>query len=213
MTNLFLKVNKDLFKLGLNPTEILILSQVMEFNTNTGDCFMSNKVFAEMLGVSESTVKREMDKLENLGFIKRETKNVQKGKERHIKLNLEKIEEKLASVKMNLVKENEKSTSIKMNLAEGSKCPLRQEQNEPIKDNVKDNSIKDNSNEMIQPTVEVISLQNQPGVVEEKKPEVADMKIEGTVSFQFLRENGVRYESLPHNLIRIIDTGKVFRMI
>jgi hypothetical protein len=26
MTNLFLKVNKDLFKLGLNPTEILLLA-------------------------------------------------------------------------------------------------------------------------------------------------------------------------------------------
>lgn len=43
MANVFLKVDKDLFKLGLNPTQILILAQVIEFNTNTGDCFISNE--------------------------------------------------------------------------------------------------------------------------------------------------------------------------
>lgn len=42
MTNYFLKVNKDLFSLGLTPIEILILAQIMEFNNNTGDCFISN---------------------------------------------------------------------------------------------------------------------------------------------------------------------------
>ena len=37
MSNLFLKVDKDLFKLGLNPTQILIVSQVMEFQRNNQD--------------------------------------------------------------------------------------------------------------------------------------------------------------------------------
>jgi hypothetical protein len=31
MTNKFLKVDKDWFKLGLNPTEILIIAQIAEF--------------------------------------------------------------------------------------------------------------------------------------------------------------------------------------
>jgi hypothetical protein len=31
MNNVFLKVNKDLFKLKLNPTEILLLAQIMEY--------------------------------------------------------------------------------------------------------------------------------------------------------------------------------------
>ena len=31
MANVFLKVDKDLFSLDLNPTEILTLAQIMEF--------------------------------------------------------------------------------------------------------------------------------------------------------------------------------------
>jgi hypothetical protein len=31
MTNIFLKVNKDLFAVGLTPIEILIAAQVLEF--------------------------------------------------------------------------------------------------------------------------------------------------------------------------------------
>ena len=42
----FLAVNKDFLKLGLNPTEILLLSQIDEFNRNTGDCYMSDEAFA-----------------------------------------------------------------------------------------------------------------------------------------------------------------------
>ena len=45
MTNNFLKVNKDFFKLELNPTEILILSQIEEYNRTTKDCFMSDEAF------------------------------------------------------------------------------------------------------------------------------------------------------------------------
>lgn len=128
MANVFLKVNKDLFKLGLNPTQILILAQVIEFDTNTGDCFISNEQMASMFGVSVSTIKRELDKLEALGYITRETKNVKGGKERHIRLNLNLVEDNKA--------QNEPWTRLNLNLDKG--------QNEPIKDNIKDNSLKDN---------------------------------------------------------------------
>ena len=40
--NIPLKVYKDLFKLGLNPTELMVLSQIIEFQVNTNDCFISN---------------------------------------------------------------------------------------------------------------------------------------------------------------------------
>ncbi len=92
MTNVFLKVNKGLFSMGLNPTEILILAQIIEFQTNTGDCFISDNQLASMFGVSESTIKREVKKLEDLGFITRETKNIKGGRERHIKVNIEKLQ-------------------------------------------------------------------------------------------------------------------------
>ena len=89
----FLKVNKDLFSLGLNPTEILVYAQVAEFNRNTGDCFISDKAMAENFGVSDKTISRALATLEEKGLIRRETKNIKGGKERHIfttdKLSLE----------------------------------------------------------------------------------------------------------------------------
>lgn len=81
---MFLKVDKDLFGVGLNPIEILIVSQVIEFNTNTGDCFISDKQLADQFGVSDKTVSRALSHLEELGYIKRETRNIKGGKERHI---------------------------------------------------------------------------------------------------------------------------------
>lgn len=166
MANYFLKVNKDLFNVGLNPTEILILSQVMEFQTNTGDCFISDKVLADNFGVSESTVKRELKKLEELGLISRDTKNVRGGKERHIKANIGKIEQYTTSAKMNLVDnskaQNELCTSVKMSLDKG--------QNETIKDNTNNIKEKDNNGIDILPLRgKSINSAAQP-IAEETKP-------------------------------------------
>ena len=138
MTNLFLKVNKDLFSLGLNPTEILILAQIMEYSTNTGDCFMSDKSFSVLFGVSDKTISRALKNLEDKSFISRETKNSKGGKERHIRINTNKIEEALSKDKMSA--DNQRTN-----------CPLPTDklsldngQNDLIKDNIRDN-IKDNN--------------------------------------------------------------------
>ena len=48
MTNIFLEVNKDLFKLGLNPAEILLLAQVMEYERNTGDFFTASLMICDI---------------------------------------------------------------------------------------------------------------------------------------------------------------------
>lgn len=194
MANYFLKVDKDLFKLGLNPTEILLLAQIIEFDTNTGDCFMSNKVFAENLGVSESTIKRELDKLEEKGFITRDTKNIQKGKERHIKVNMDKYK---AKSKLNLAEDDKKSTKSNLNLAEGSKCPLRKEQNEPIKDNIEKITTRDNISGIIQPSVEVIPYR-EPEVEEVKKPD-------GTINNPYLVSRDWLIER--HNELTVLKNG------
>lgn len=147
MTNVFLKVNKDLFKLGLNPIEILILAQVMEFNTNTGDCFKSDKALAEDFGVSDKTISRAVNNLVDKGFVSKTTKNVQRGKERHITVNLPIIEAALKGVttdKLSVVNETITSTKDKLSLAEQTNCPLRNGQNDFIKDKEKDKNIKDN---------------------------------------------------------------------
>lgn len=156
MTNLFLKVNKDFFSLGLNPTEILILAQVMEYGTNTGDCFMSDKAFAELFGVSDKTISRALKTLEDREFIKRETKNIKGGKERHIYVQMNKIEMALTTDNLSVVQS-----------PQGTKCPLTTDnlsgdkgQNDLIKDNRKDN-LKDNG-EISSAVAEVISYENIP---------------------------------------------------
>lgn len=144
MSNYFLKVDKDYFKLGLNPLEILLLAQIDEFNRTTGDCFMSDKAFADNFGVGESTVKRAIKALEDKGLIKRETKNVKGGKERHIKLtkvNLSLVEDE----NKDLQGSNRALTKVNLSLDKG--------QNDTIKDNLKDKE-KDNMELEFQPTVE-----------------------------------------------------------
>lgn len=132
MTNLYLQVNKDLFKLGMNPTEIIILAQVIEYNRTTGDCFMSDKQFAAMLAVSDKTVSRALKELEDRGFITRETKNIKGGKERHIKVDLTAIDMALTTDNLSVVD------------SQGTKSPLSKDnlsvdkgQNDLIKDNIK----------------------------------------------------------------------------
>lgn len=137
MGNYFLKVDKDLFKKGLTPIEILLIAQITEFQNNTGDCFISDKVLAENFGVSESTITRTLKALETKGYITRETRNTKTGKERHIRVN----KEYNATSKMTVDKSN---PSIKMSLGQQSNCCLHNKQNDLIKDNIKDKEIKDN---------------------------------------------------------------------
>ena len=73
MSNLFLQVSKDLFGKGLNPTELLVLSQIIEFERNNRECFMTDAQFAENFGVSAKTISRALDKLETLNYIERRT--------------------------------------------------------------------------------------------------------------------------------------------
>ena len=193
MTNLFLKVNKDLFKLGLNPTEILILAQIMEFNNNTGDCFISDKALAENFGVSEKTISRSIKALEDKGLIKRDTKAIKGGKSRHITVIAAKIEEQLTTDKMSIDNNNNGQivpyTTDKMSVVKG--------QNDLIKDNIIDNNIKDNIREAL--TASAVKSSIDYPVI--------------TVS-QLTRDK-IEYELIQNstNLIKIKATGAVCRVV
>ena len=134
MTNLFLKINKDLFNLGLNPTELVLLAQIMEFDTNNKVCYMTNEQFAKMLNVSERTVSRALnDTLQSKGYI---TIINPKSKSRSFQLNRSVIE---ADVRQN-VQEEEHRQNVQENIDNLSN---EHRQNDFIKDNKKIN-IKDN---------------------------------------------------------------------
>ena len=135
----FLAINKELLGTGLNPSEILILSQITEYIRNTGDCFISDKTLAELFGISESTVSRTLTALETKGYIKRDTRNVRGGKDRHIYLTNSKMtvdsDEQASNCllttinltddnKQNeLIKEKDKRKDLKENLCEEAFAP------------------------------------------------------------------------------------------
>ena len=148
MTDKFLKLNKDLYKLKLDADQQYILAYVMEFDRNKQQCYMSDESFAMCLNTSTKTVSRKIKILTDKGYITKETTNTQNGKLRYLKPVLNKIE--------NDIKDYESS--------QGTKCPLeineeirkgqnvhcgkdnlsiRKGQNDLIKDNLKDNR-KDN---------------------------------------------------------------------
>lgn len=156
---MFLKVYKSLFKKGLDSTEILILAQIMEFEANKVDCFISNETLAENFGVSVDTIKRRLTRLENDGYIIRDTKNVRKGKERHIKLN---------PTKSNLLLEEKEPEFTKSNLLfpQSANCSLSKEQTAPIKDNIEKIKIKDKSSAPELTASAVNPSQNSPDVKE-----------------------------------------------
>lgn len=141
MSNYFLKVDKDFFKLGLNPIEILLLSQIVEFNNNTGVCFMSDDVLATNFGVSAKTISRSLKSLEDKGFINRETKNIKGGKERILTVNENTINAALTTDNLSIV--NDEKESLQQTI-----CPLTTDnlsidkgQNDLIKDNIRENII------------------------------------------------------------------------
>ncbi len=112
---------------------------MLEYNTNTGDCFISDKALAEAFGVSDKTISRTMSALEEKGYIVRDTKSTKGGKVRHILLNTSRIEEELATDKMSIA-ENSQETICPLAT---DKLSLGKGQNDLIKDNIKDN-LKDN---------------------------------------------------------------------
>lgn len=198
----FLKINKALFKQGLNPTQILIVAQVMEFERTTGDCFISNDKLAEDFGVSVSTIKRDIAKLEEMDILVRNTKSVQKGKERHMSINYTRL-------KMNLP---EKSTKLKMNLPESSNCTLRKEQNEPIKEKVKDNNkIKVGVTDS---ALRLESVTNAEPEVEEVKVDEAAAPNYPTIRKRNLANCPVEIIWLSEDLIQIPNNdNKIFKVI
>ena len=73
----FLAVNKEYLGMGLKSIDILIISQVEEYERNKCECFITNEQFASMFGESVSTIKRALDKLDELKIIKRSTSYVE----------------------------------------------------------------------------------------------------------------------------------------
>ena len=139
MTNVFLQVNKDLFKMGLNPTEILLLAEIMEYDRTTGEFFKSNDALAEEFSVSAKTISRAVDSLEEKGLITRETKSVKGGKIRRIFLQHSSLED-ASKDKMSIVSEAPGGIKGQNVPCTKDNLSIVNRQNDLIKEKIKDNS-------------------------------------------------------------------------
>lgn len=125
----FLSINKKYFNIGLKSIDILILSQIEEYQRNNCECYITNQQFSNMFGESVSTIKRSIDKLEQKGMLERKTRsrtdNGKKSKERtlnvinvHSELNFKnkqglnveqaRFKNEKSKVHNDLIKENKK---------------------------------------------------------------------------------------------------------
>lgn len=141
MENNFLAVDKNLFGKGLKSIDILIISQIEEFERYKCQCYITNEQFSKMFGESVSTIKRTLDKLDDLKIIKRTTSfiegNGRANKQRVLSIN-NYIEWKVHNKP---TKEGMEGSNIDNGRFKNEQWKVH---NEPIKDNLKDNlSIED----------------------------------------------------------------------
>lgn len=143
MENNFLAVNKNLFGRGLKSIDILIISQIEEFERYKCQCYITNEQFSKMFGESVSTIKRALDRLDDLKIIKRTTSfiegNGRANKQRVLSINNH-IEWK---VQYEPTKEGMEGSNIDNGRFKSEQWKVH---NEPIKDNLKDNLFIENAN-------------------------------------------------------------------
>ena len=136
--NTFLAVSKDYFGKGLQPLDILILSQVEEFNRNNRDCYLTNNQLSEMFGSTLYAVKSSLDRLEEKKYITRNTTYVE-GNGRGNK-------QRIIKVTNNILQFNKDDdgglTDNQPNDDGGLKSKQWKVDSQPIKDNLKTKSSK-----------------------------------------------------------------------
>ena len=72
----FLAVEKQWLGSGLDSLELLIIAQIAEYQRQKWPCYITDKQLAQLFGVSDRTICRYLDALEEKGVLIRETKTV-----------------------------------------------------------------------------------------------------------------------------------------
>lgn len=150
MENNFLAVNKQYFGMGLKSIDLLIIAQIEEFKRNKCECFITNEQLADMFGESVNTIKRSIQKLEQLKIITRKTSFIE-GNGRSNRQRILSLNPRAQWKAHNGLTIDNGRLKMDSPLMEGSNVDngrLKSEEwkahNEPIKDNIKENK-KDNN--------------------------------------------------------------------
>lgn len=121
---------------GFESIDLLLISQIEEFQRNNCQCYITNEQFAEMFGESVSTIKRALDKLTDMKIILRKTSfidgNGRANRQRVLSINNRK--------KWKVQNEPTKTEMVGSNNDNGRVISEEWKvHNEPIKENLKDN--------------------------------------------------------------------------
>lgn len=135
----FLAVNKKYLDIGLKSVDILIISQIEEFERNNCQCYLTNRQFSDKFGESESTIKRTIKKLDKLNIIKRKTSfvdgNGKANKQRVLSLN--EYDKWMGHIDLTKMEGSEIDFGrVKSNEWKGHNGPIKEKKKENIKDNI-----------------------------------------------------------------------------
>ena len=156
MSNYFLRVDKDWLGIGFSPIELLIVSQILEYQTKDNQCFISDETMATNFGVSSSTIARAVKGLEAKGLLNRDTKNTNKGRLRYLTINIDKLNALRNS--QNDSCENKEVRNSQFDNSANVNLTFSNRQNDSIKDNNnKINNKKENCELNPKGKVEVMS--------------------------------------------------------
>lgn len=134
---LFLKVSKNRYfdNKDLSPIDMLILSQIEEFERNEKSCYMASKTFASNFNVSEETINRSIKKLVSMQYINSTLNNEHKDGKIQTTRQLSIVKKDMACQNDNTQDETSKNVSCQ-----------NDSQKDKLKENKKDNTIA-NQNE------------------------------------------------------------------
>lgn len=142
-----------------------------------------------------------------MGYLNRDTKNTNQGKERFLTINQETIENAYAKAQSELCK----SARLTENLAQGSTCPpLPKGQNGPIKDKSEEQApLEEDKNK--KDKFNAGSSQTSSGIPKEKKNEV-DISELSPIDKEVVDKNPNRYIKQDDSTIIDICNSKKYRL-
>lgn len=191
----FLAVDKSNFNQGLKSIDLMILSQIEEFQRNNCKCYMTNEQLSEAFGESQSTIKLSISKLEEMNVICKETSFVKvNGKGTRQRVLYVNDKEKWKITAKNGAKMEGSISAMEGSDFENGKTKNDEwkGQSEPIKNNIKNNekdNIKDKNLSVPSNEGDFVGLLQKIGITYSRNTEAELEKIIGEeLKYDILRK-------------------------
>lgn len=186
----FLAVEKQWLGSGLDSLELLIIAQIAEYQRQKWPCYVTDKQMALLFGVSDRTICRYLEALEEKGMIVRETKTVGEAGRIHRRRTLRIVDDQLENMKIGnkCGRQNDdmSQTKCRDNTVKMSQC---YRQNGVIKE-----SLKENEKNFLKKNKKEVAYAQGKGKTERN---IRDLSLnEGDEISKLIRQNKAKYLDL-----------------